>query len=81
MIEVSVSGFFVVLVVAAFASIGLAAVLRRFREWRQESRVRHRTSRCRYCGILFRRGQGHGKVEQCPGCRASLQAGRDRRLG
>lgn len=81
MIELDLSTFFVVVVVAAFLLVGVSSLWWRLREWRDEAKARHRTIRCRYCGTLFEQSPRRAQVEHCPGCRASIQSGRDRRLG
>ena len=80
MIEISFSGFFVLIFCGTVILAVVASAWDRHVVRRAARAVRRNTIRCRICGATFR-WEGGERLQACPECGRLNQAGRDRRLG
>lgn len=80
MIEVGMSQFFALVLVAVAAMAGLSVCWDKVQDRRAVRAVRRNSVRCRICGAAYRRNRG-AVLQTCPDCGSSNRRGRDRRLG
>ncbi|NNC89432.1 MAG: hypothetical protein HKN82_13320 [Akkermansiaceae bacterium] len=80
MIEVSLTGFFGLVLVVIFVAAAASAYFHRRREHRAARALRRLMIRCRVCGSAYR-ATGGSANQRCPHCGRENPAGRDRRLG
>ena len=80
MIDVGLTGFFVVLLCAVAFVAALSAWLDRRRSRSAAASMRAQMVRCRACASVYRVGSGGG-IHRCPECGRENPQGRDRRLG
>lgn len=82
MIELDLTEFFAVLLVAIAVLAGLSVAWDRFHDRKMAKAVRRGTIRCRICGAHYRRDARRGQaLHSCPECGSKNREGRDRRLG
>jgi rubrerythrin len=80
MIEIGISQFFGIVLLAAAVLAGLSAGRDLLHERRAARALRRDAVRCRICGAVFRRPDA-GPIQSCPHCGRPSRSGRDRRLG
>jgi len=80
MIEVSLPGVFVVVLLVAALVAATGSVWDRYVVYRAARAVRRSRICCRGCGAIYRWG-GRESVQDCPECGRPNRHGRDRRLG
>ena len=80
MIDLSISQFFVVILMGIAVLAGISVARDRLHERRAARAVRRDTIRCRVCAAVYRR-EGRQAIQDCPECGSPNRCGRDRRLG